>query len=69
MSARREPPAPLALSLRDAAESCGVSVDTFSRYIAGQVPTVYLGRCRLYPVDELRAWLNREAVVPAREPS
>ncbi len=69
MSARREPPERLALSLQDEARACDVSVDTFSRYIAGQVPTVYLGRCRLYPVDELRAWLKREAVVPAREPS
>lgn len=69
MSARREPPVRLALSLQDAAAACGVSVDTFTRYIAGRVPTVYIGRCRLFPVDELRAWLKREAVAPAGEPS
>jgi hypothetical protein len=65
VKAAKVAPERLALNMREAAAALGVSEDTFGRYIAGAVPTIYLGRCRLYPVTGLRAWLEREAVRPS----
>jgi hypothetical protein len=60
-------PSPLALRPRDAAKALGVSARTLWALTAprGPVPCVRVGAGRrqtvLYPVDQLRAWLAREA--------
>ena len=52
---------PLALSKPDAAAVMGLSVDSFERYVMADVRCVRRGRMRLYPVDELRRWLEQNA--------
>lgn len=52
---------PLALSKPDAAAALGMSVDSFERYVMADVRCVRRGRLRLYPVDELRRWLDENA--------
>lgn len=53
--------APLALSKPDAAAALGMSIDSFERYVMADVRCVRRGRLRLYPVDELRTWLDANA--------
>lgn len=52
---------PLALSKPDAAAVMGMSVDSFERYVMADVRCVRRGRMRLYPVPELRRWLEENA--------
>jgi excisionase family DNA binding protein len=51
----------LALRKAEAAESIGVSVDHFERYVQPEIRAVYSGARRLFPVTELARWLEREA--------
>ena len=59
---RREPeasPPLLALRPREAARSLGVSESTLDRLTrAGEIAFVAAGRCRLYEVETLKAWLS-----------
>lgn len=51
---------PLSLRPREAAASLGVSLSTLERLTkSGEIGVVRLGRCRLYEIDELKAWLSR----------
>lgn len=58
---QREPiAATLALRPREAAASLAVSLSTLERLTkSGEIGVVRLGRCRLYAIDELKAWLSR----------
>lgn len=58
-------PAPLSLRPREAAASLGISQKSLERLTkAGELTSVLVGRCRLYEVDELKAYLaSRRASV------
>jgi excisionase family DNA binding protein len=52
----------LALRPREAAKALGVSERSLWEWThRGDVPHVRIGRTIMYPVDALRAWLNRQA--------
>ncbi len=51
----------LALSRTEAAESIGVSVDTFDRYVVDGLRVVRLGRKVLVPISELETYLDEHA--------
>jgi excisionase family DNA binding protein len=59
----------LALTRAEAAESLGMSVDSFERYVQGQVRLVRLGRLVLVPVAELERWLEANAALTLEEPA
>lgn len=50
----------------EAAIACGCSLAHFKRHIAPFVPCVKSGQLNLYPVDGLRSFMDREAVVGGR---
>lgn len=51
---------PLSLRPRDAAASLGISPSTLERLTkSGEIGVVRHGRCRLYEIEELKAWLGR----------
>jgi hypothetical protein len=56
----------LLLSKREAAEAMGMSVSHFERHVQGQVPVVYSGGLRLFPMTGLQAWADEQAVPPGR---
>jgi hypothetical protein len=47
----------LALNQKEAAESLGMSVDHFERHVKTELPVIYSGSLRLYPVSVLHRWL------------
>jgi excisionase family DNA binding protein len=51
----------LALTRREAADSLGMSVDSFERYVQPEIRLVRRGTLRLVPVAELEAWLRKNA--------
>jgi excisionase family DNA binding protein len=53
-----EPVPRLALRLPEAAMACGLS-ESFLHNMAnsGEIPSVKIGRARLFPVERLRKWL------------
>lgn len=51
----------LALTRAQAAESLGMSVDSFERYVQADVRMIRRGRMRLVPVRELERWLEANA--------
>jgi excisionase family DNA binding protein len=59
-------PVPLALRPREAAKALGISTRHLWQLTKdGSIPHVRVGRrAVLYPVDELRAWLSRQAAKP-----
>jgi excisionase family DNA binding protein len=61
LSARKRGAPTLALSVEQACEALGVSWDTWRAHIEPDVRLVRLGRRKLIPVSELRAWLDRHA--------
>lgn len=54
-------PIRLARTRAEAAAAIGVSVDSFERYIQGELRVVRCGRLRLVPVRELERWLEANA--------
>jgi hypothetical protein len=48
----------LALTRSEAAESIGMSLDTFERHVQPHLALVPCGRKRLVPVDELKCWVD-----------
>jgi len=48
----------LALQRKEAAAALNVGVDTFDRHIRPHLQVVYVGDLRLWPVSELRRWLD-----------
>ena len=63
---RAEPPR-LALRKPEAARALGVSDETFDRYVVPQLPVVYLGSVRLYPVTGLQKFLDNNAQLPLED--
>lgn len=61
--------APMLLALRreDAAKACGVSDETFDRYVRPTLPVVRLGSVRVYPVADIERWLAERSEAPADE--
>lgn len=51
----------LSLNKTESAAVLGVSVDFFDRHVAHELACVRRGRRRLYSVNELKAWLDRES--------
>ncbi len=53
---------PLAVSRQDAAELLGISERLlWTMTNAGKIPHVRIGARVLYPVNQLRAWLDKQA--------
>lgn len=51
----------IALSPREAARALSVSERTLATWTAaGSIPSIRIGRRRLYPVAQLREWLARQ---------
>lgn len=62
----REPPvtAPvprIVLTREEAAAACGLSLDSFERYVQPNVRMIREGRLRLVPVRELERWAEQSA--------
>jgi Helix-turn-helix domain len=57
----RDPTPRLALSVTEAAEALGVSVDFFHEHIAPELRVVRRGRRKLYAVREIDRWLDASA--------
>lgn len=60
---RRQVPRVL-LSRQEAAEALGMSLTHFQRHVQPDLPCVYSGSLRLYPIAALQAWAD-EHMVPA----
>ena len=59
MSAR---PAPrVLLTRREAAEALGMSLRHFQRHVQPDIPCVYSGQLRLYPLKDLERWAEQNA--------
>ena len=56
----------LAFNQQEAAESLGVSVDHFERHVKSQLPVVYCGSLKLYPLAGLQRWLADNALHSGR---
>ena len=56
----------LALNQKEAAESLGMSVDHFERHVKCDLPVVYSGALRLYPIEQLQRWLAQNALQAGR---
>ena len=54
----------LALTRTEAANSLGMSVDSFERYVQPEIRLIRRGTLRLVPVAELDAWLQKNAEMP-----
>lgn len=67
---KAEPEIPcLSMRPREAAKALGISERLLWEWTdKGVVPHVRLGKAILYPVDSLRAWLQRQAQEKARLP-
>jgi excisionase family DNA binding protein len=57
----------LALTRQEAAESLGMSLDSFERHCQPELRLVRRGRLRLVPVAELDRWLDRSAALAVAE--
>jgi excisionase family DNA binding protein len=56
----------LALTVEEAAESLGCSVDFFNEHVRPELVLVERGRKRLFPVSVLEKWLERNAGMEQR---
>jgi hypothetical protein len=54
----------LALRKEEAARALGISDESFDRYVKPTLPVVRMGSMRVYPIDQLRAWLAEQAEAP-----
>lgn len=61
MSAPSSPTPRLALTVTEAAQALGVSVDYLAEHIAPELRWVRRGRKKLVPVRELERWLDTNA--------
>ena len=58
----------LALSREELSEAIGVCLRTIDSLIAcGELPSVQIGKRRLFPVREIREWLSDQATNPATD--
>jgi hypothetical protein len=59
---KRERPVPrVALTRSEAADSLGMSLDSFERYVQPHVKIVRKGSLRLVPTTELDRWVDENA--------
>ncbi len=65
---RRDVPC-LALNQQEAAVALGMSVDHFERHVKQDLPVVYSGSLRLYPLAGLHQWLADNALHRGRKVS
>ena len=56
----------LALNQQEAAEALGISVDHFERHVKSDLPVVYSGSLRLYPISGLQGWLSEHSLRAGR---
>lgn len=56
----------LALSQKEAAFALGMSVDHFEKHVRHALPVVISGTKRVYPVQAIQDWLDRESLVGGR---
>lgn len=54
------------LGKQEAAEALGMSVRHFERHVQPDLPVVYSGQLRLFPMSALQAWADEHAVPPGR---
>ena len=54
----------IALTVAEAAETLGVSRDTFERHVMPELSLVRVGRRLLVPKKELERWIEREMAMP-----
>lgn len=54
---------PLLVNRRQAAQLCGMSIDSFRRHVEPGCRIVRVGTLRLIPVAELEAWIDSHASV------
>ena len=57
----------LAVQRKQAAEALAIGVDTFDRYVRPELPVVYVGSVRLYPVAAIEQWLASRARITIGE--
>lgn len=57
----------LALRKPDAAAACGLSDESFDRYVRPYVPVVRLGSVTVWPVADLLAFLEERGQAPVDE--
>jgi hypothetical protein len=55
-----------AYTKQEAADSLGISVDSFEKYVQPHVRLVRKGKHRMIPVPEVEKWLDRNADDPLR---
>lgn len=60
----RHPVPRLALNKTETAIALGVSIDFFDDHVALELRCIHRGRRRLYPVTEIRRWLEESAEGP-----
>jgi hypothetical protein len=60
-------PSKLLLSRREAAAALGISLSHFQRHVQPYLRCVYCGQLRLYRPEDLEAWTEDHAVLPAGE--
>jgi hypothetical protein len=63
----RNPVPRLALNRAETAIALGVSIDFFDDHVALELRCIRRGRRRLYPVSEVRRWLEEAAERPPAE--
>jgi excisionase family DNA binding protein len=52
-----------AMTRQEAADSLGISLDTFERYIQPELRVLRIGRKVLVPMVELDAWIDKNAAL------
>ncbi len=57
----------LLLSRSEAAAVLGISLSHFQRHVQPYLRCVYCGQLRLYRPDDLEAWTEEHAILPAGE--
>jgi hypothetical protein len=60
-------PGKLLLSRSEAATALGISLSHFQRHVQPYLRCVYCGQLRLYRPEDLEAWAEHHAVLPAGE--
>jgi hypothetical protein len=58
----------VALSRQEAANSLGMSLDSFERHVQPELRLIRRGKLRLVPVAELERWANENAESVFRRP-
>jgi hypothetical protein len=60
----RTPPPRIAVSVTEAADSVGLSLNEFTRYVLPKLRVIRQGRRKLVPLSELEKWAEKNAARP-----